>query len=540
MIPKSLRWRLPLSYAGIALLATVSLGAVLLLLLQQVYRQQEQDYLIGNAQTISEQVAPILQNGELDQLPAQVKGLSFLSQTRIKLFDASRSTQLADSGDPQLADANSVIAISVEVDGVEQVFSQSNQGDGSQTSSKSTIIVEQGLFTQEESIIVGTDGEEITTIETDGIVRFDQEVDIEESNGRLPVNSTQFGFGLGETAVSEERSNLSVSTTIIDNNNQIIGYVSLSEGPAFGRQILQTVFWGWVIASLIAVFVAGSAGWLTSKRLTQPLQTLTRVSQRMASGDLTARATQELDAPRRDELGELATSFDQMATQVEETIVTLRQFVADAAHELHTPLTALQTDLALLEQSNEDQVTATRLTRAMSQAKRLQTLTDSLLDLSRLEADNTLPLTAVSLSDVVRSVGDLFASQAEQAHIAYTVSVPDAPLEILGNYGRLHQAFSNLIDNALKFTPVHGTVSLSVATQGGDAVVTIADSGIGIPAEDLPFLYGRFHRGRNTQTYPGSGLGLAIVRAIVEGCNGRIAVESDPSGTQFFVSFPLK
>lgn len=546
MIPKSLRWRLPLSYAGIALLTTVSLGAVLLLMLQQFYRQQELDYLLGNARTISQQIAPLLENGDLNQLPAQVKGLAFLSQTQVEVLSADKGRLLANSGDPRLADANSQISVAVEVDGVEQVFSQSNQGDGVEITSESIIVIEQGPLVEEviiEEVETNAEGEIVTTRVVERTVETtigggfgSQDEEVLQANGRLPVSGTQFGFGLGANAVpSEERSDLVVSTEIKGADGQTLGFVQLSEGPAYGRTILQTVFVGWVLASLVAVMVAGTVGWFASRRLTRPLQALTDVTQRMSGGDLSARA----DVSRGDELGKLAVSFDQMADQVEETIVTLRQFVADAAHELHTPLTALQTDLDLVAQSHQDEANATRLARAQAQAKRLQSLTDNLLDLSRLEAGKALELEPLRLNDVLLSVSEMFASRAEQAEIEYVVAVTEADVRVLGDYGRLQQAISNLLDNAIKFTPAGGTVSLALSQENNEAVITITDTGIGIPEEDVPFLFGRFHRGRNTQAYPGNGLGLAIVKAIVDGCNGRIAVASSDSGTRISLKFPL-
>ena len=547
MIPKSLRWRLPLSYAGIALLATVSLGAVLLLMLQQFYRQQELDYLVGNAKTISQQIEPLLAEESYDQLPAFVTGLSFLTQTRIQLRDAQQDQLLADSGDPRFADANSQIAFSVEVDGIEQVFSQSNQEDGTTIVSESTIVIEQGGLLPSEIVVEEVEIDEGRQITTTQIVErtieesgagglFGAQEEEQIATNGLPVSGTQFGFGLGAVSSEpEERSDLIVSSEIRNENGETIGIVLLSEGPAYGRTILETVFWGWVLASLVAVVVAGGVGWIASRRLTRPLQELTDVTERMSGGDLSARVA----VVREDELGELANSFDQMAEQVEETIMTLRQFVADAAHELHTPLTALQTDLDLVAQTNQDETNIVRLQRAQEQAKRLQTLTDSLLDLSRLEAGQTFVQEPLALNQLLLATSELFASRAEQAEIAFVVNVPDDDVQIVGDYGRLQQAFSNILDNALKFTPSGGQVSLELAQADGEAMVTIIDSGIGIPEDDLPHLFGRFHRGRNTQAYPGNGLGLAIVKAIVDGQNGRIAVESSGDGTKITCAFAL-
>ena len=127
------------------------------------------------------------------------------------------------------------------------------------------------------------------------------------------------------------------------------GYVELSEGPAIGREILTSVAWGWAGSSAVAVLIAAGVGWLISRRLSIPLLALTGATSRMAEGELSTRA----QVVRKDELGQLATSFNEMAARVENTVVTLRRFVADAAHELHTPLTALRTNLDLMVRDGE-------------------------------------------------------------------------------------------------------------------------------------------------------------------------------------------
>ena len=122
MIPKSLRFRLPLTYAAIALIATLVLGAVLLLTLQQFYRQQELDYLTGNAHVIGERLVPLVQAEDAGQLQANLKGLSFLSQARVKVLSPADEL-LADSGDPREADETTQIAFSVEIDGMSKPLS---------------------------------------------------------------------------------------------------------------------------------------------------------------------------------------------------------------------------------------------------------------------------------------------------------------------------------------------------------------------------------------------------------------------------------
>jgi signal transduction histidine kinase len=545
---RSLRFRLPLSYAGIALIATLVLGAVLLTTLQRFYRQQELDYLTGNAYAISERLAPLLEADDVGQLQANLKGLAFLSQTRVQVWTPV-DRLLADSGDPRTHDDDTQIAVSVEIDGVEQTFNQPVSSGLSEVT-ESTIVIQPGvlidqvneqvntqLIENDDLTGIGGDAEVNTEIEdAAGVITRTTTVTREVVSEALPVIGTQFGFGFGDGAASQTAvSNLTVRHPIETADGRLLGFVELSQGPAYGRDILQSVFGGWLIASLVAVLLAGLVGWRASRRLVRPLLTLTQVTSRMADGDLAARTAVQ----RQDELGTLGSSFNKMADQLESTITTLRQFIADAAHELHTPLTALQTDLQTLRQTALEPGQASKIERAQEQAVRLQTLTNSLLDLSRIEANSNGDSEVVNLNQLLQETAELFASRAEQSDIQFGLSLPDAPLQMQGSPLRLRQAVQNLLDNALKFTPAGGAVTVALAREDEFACLTIRDTGIGIPEADLPYLFGRFHRGRNTANLPGNGLGLAIVQAIVVGCNGRIALQPLSPGTQVIVYLPL-
>lgn len=554
MMPKSLRGRLPLSYAAIALIATIVLGAVLLTTLQRFYRQQELDYLAGNAQAIGEHIVPFLPEVNSGELQATIKGMAFLSQTRVRVLGRDGSLLLADSGDPRLADASTEIAFSVVVDGVERVFNQAAPEDwtgetSEATASEATIVVEpsnldtnydqpSSVDVVAEIIDLGKDGQTVTqseSISVTGTVTRTTIVRQESAGAVLPVFGTQFGYGFANQAPpSTAASDLVVRQPIEAEDGRLLGYVELSQGPAYGRDILQSTFFGWVIASLVAVFLAGLAGWLMSRRLVRPLLALTTVTAQMATGQLGARAS----VRREDELGTLSHAFNQMAGQIEEKIMALRHFVADAAHELHTPLTALQTDLHLLE-ARADPLQQKRLTRAQNQAQRLQELADSLLVLSRLEAETGIRKRPhLSLTQLVQSAGESYASQAEQAHLDFEMRLPQQSVLIPGDESQLRRALVNVLDNSLKFTPSPGEIVLSLAVEGDTAVVSVRDSGIGIPPDDVPQLFSRFHRGRNSAAYPGSGLGLAIVQEIMVRHNGRVTIESGGWGTEVRLILP--
>jgi signal transduction histidine kinase len=222
-----------------------------------------------------------------------------------------------------------------------------------------------------------------------------------------------------------------------------------------------------------------------------------------------------------------------MADQVESTVNALRRFASDAAHELNSPLTALRTDLDLA--LTEEQPRA-MIERAQATVKRLEELNRNLLDLSRIEAsrdaraENAAP---IDLVDLVRQLSEVYASQAEQAEISYLVDLPDAPIIVHADAMQIHRAVGNLIENALKFTPTKGSVRVQVSQDENAATISVSDTGIGIPADDLPQLFNRFHRGRNATSFAGSGLGLAIVKAIAEQNGAQVSAENLAAGARF-------
>ena len=501
---RSLRTQLPLSYAAIALLAVLALGIALLGTLRSFYRQQELAYLTDNATAIAEEIAPLLAAGDQPALEAKIAGYAFLTQTRIQLLGETNQELLADSGPADLISP----AISI---GVQEADLLPPLGS---VAEEVMIVVEKQQKTGEGEV----SSQRIVT-----------------RTSTLPAQGSLYGFTLGGdlTAVTD-RSNLVVDVPVHNSNGELLGLIRLSQGPAYGRDILRSVASGWAVAGTVAVFLAALVGWLVSRRLTQPLQALTIVTGLMAEGDLSARA----DVYRSDELGFLGHSFNRMADQVENTVKSLRQFTADAAHELHTPLTALQTDLQLLANSDDPQQQQ-RVARAQDQAQRLQDLADGLLELSWLQAGTrSSELTNFNLTNMVQAIGEIYASQAEQADIAFEMHLAEQEIRFIGDETQLQRALVNILDNSMKFTSAPGKISLSLTLENDALLTTVRDTGIGIPSEDRALLFNRFHRGRNTAGYPGSGLGLAIVQEIMLRHQGQIVVESGAWGTEVRLILP--
>jgi two-component system sensor histidine kinase BaeS len=505
--PHSIRWRLPLSYAGIALLAALVLGGLLLFTLQNHYNKIERQYLEGSARAIAHSVEPLYLDRALladDVFQSAANIYSFVAQARVRLLDVDHQL-IADSG--TMSEQN---VISVDVRG---------------------------------PVVIEGEPPPNGEFETFLSIRRDWPAPaVGVSAGR--ENAPRYPIGLPRGAMDRfltgvisdnEHADLTMMVSLYDANGALLGYLELSEGPAFGREIVKDVAENAIVAGLAAVLLAGVAGWLASRQISQPVLSLADATRLMAEGDLSVRVT--LD--RRDELGLLARTFNTMAERVETTVIMLKRFVADAAHEINTPITALRTNLELAAGGAYPDDLRADVMRAQVELERLETLTQGLLTLSRLEAHSTEPVCApLDMTALGRQMHERYASRAEQAGINLAVDVPPDPVVIQADRKQIIRVLENLLDNALKFTPPGGTVTLELAGTPDSLRLSVTDTGIGIPEEDLPKLFSRFHRGRNAAAYPGHGLGLVITKAIVEDHGGQIEVESHGEGTHVAVTLP--
>jgi signal transduction histidine kinase len=541
MLPTSIRWRLPITYAVIALLTVIALGVVLVATLRAYYSEREWEYLNGNAHAIAEGIGTMLgHDAPLEIVQAQLENFSFLSQARIRLLDVDKQL-IAESADPRDILISMVYTRAPAPPGGEEfgfIAWESNTGQVAITPGEAANpvpldSVSPAATAQEIVPLMGVEENRDYFIR-----RFDgDETPPREFFYRFAVAGTPFGLGLNRQRLLDGlRSDQQVSISLSGPDDTRLGYIELSEGPAYGTEILKGVLQALVAAGIVAVVVAGGAGWYISRRITAPLVVLTRATAHMAQGQLSTRAEVE----GSDEFGLLGRSFNQMATKVESTVLALRRFVADAAHELHTPLTALHANLELAATEDDETQRTAFIERAIEQLKRLELLTGGLLDLSRIEArSDSLERAQVDLVTLVRETSELYASRAEQAGLCFYFDLPDEPVIASINESQLKRALGNLLDNAIKFTPAEGVVGVGLTQHNGMVELWVKDSGIGIPAEDLPHIFSRFHRARNTAAYPGSGLGLAIIKAIVEGHCGQISVKSNFQGTCFALQLRL-
>jgi two-component system sensor histidine kinase MprB len=283
-----------------------------------------------------------------------------------------------------------------------------------------------------------------------------------------------------------------------------------------------------VLIALGGIALAALLGRLVAGAVVLPVGRLTRAAEHVArTRDLTGRME---EAGRADEIGRLAMSFNAMLDALERSVGALdasvhaqRQLVADASHELRTPVTSLRTNIEILQQSQEIVPAERRqlFAEVVEQLEELTLLINDLIDLARGEEP------PAATEDVRLDVIVAEAVERARRHSPETpFQLELAPAVLPGVAARLGRAVNNLIDNAAKYSPPGRPVEIGLA--GGE--LTVRDHGPGISAEDLPHVFDRFYRGAEARGRPGSGLGLAIVRQVVEQHGGDISAEPAPGG----------
>jgi two-component system, OmpR family, sensor kinase len=299
---------------------------------------------------------------------------------------------------------------------------------------------------------------------------------------------------------------------------------------------------GWVLMILTpSVFLlALVGGWLLVGRALRRVDLLTQTAIEIQSSNLRRRMAP--DAPD-DEIGRLSRAFDQMIARLDRSFQQVRQFSADASHELKTPLTAIrgEAEVALMSDLSTQEY-RTAIGSMLESAERMSHVVESLLLLSRADAgQNLLQQGRVGLGGLVLQVVESVETMAARSQVSVELGEVE-DLEVLGDGLWLGQILSNLITNGIKYTLPGGRVTVDLMQKGSEALLTVRDSGIGIPSEHLPHIFDRFYRvdeGR-ARSVGGAGLGLSITRWAVEAHGGAIEVQSVPGqGSAFQVRLPL-
>jgi len=295
------------------------------------------------------------------------------------------------------------------------------------------------------------------------------------------------------------------------------------------RQARTILIWSAIGGALLV----GAASFFIAGTAIDPIKRLTKAMTEIGSDQLDRR----IPTTRTDEVGKLAAAFNAMLARLQEAFARERQFIADASHELRTPLTVINANAQLLKRwgNDEPEVRAESLDAIITESEQLAGMVSGMLTLAKAASGDQVPQEPLLLDRLVSEVVTHARSRAERKSLLLETHLPASAPIITGDESLLRQLLSNLIDNAIKFTE-SGRIDVTVTMQGGNAIVEVADTGIGIEAATAERLFDRFFRSdaSHSRIIEGTGLGLAIVRSIARIHGGTVTAAPRPGGGSVF------
>lgn len=335
----------------------------------------------------------------------------------------------------------------------------------------------------------------------------------------------------------------------LQQDHQVIGFTLVSHGKTYvitaaaideyGLAKTKNLLYTLIIGAIVSILLTVLAGRFFSTQALKPVARMVDRVEEITATNLDLRVS---EGNRKDEIAELAITFNQMLDRLEKSFDAQKQFVSNISHELRTPLSAIITELELSsikERSISEYKTAIQF--AMKDAKRLARLSDSLLDFAKASYDRSeITFREVRLDELMLDA----QQQVQKSNPAYHISIrfenelAEETTSIQSNEYLLKTAFANLMENACKFSNDHHC-DVTIAFGNDKAILKFSDKGIGISAEDLPFIFTPFYRGKNKQHAEGSGIGLSLTQKIVQLHRGEITITSKPDqGTTFTIELP--
>jgi len=329
-----------------------------------------------------------------------------------------------------------------------------------------------------------------------------------------------------------------VNWQTIRSNNRIEATVYVTQSLAATDAILRSFRFFLLSGLIIALCFIALASISLARAALGPIGEITRGAREISGDDLAKRLNLK---GRNDELGALAQTFDDMLGRLEAAFARERRFIADASHELKTPLTVINANAQMLSRwgTADESIMREALATIQNESATMARVINAMLTLAKTDNPETLTLERVNLRELVRDVGASLRPNAAAKGIALNVDA-DADAQVRGEPGLLRQLITNLTENAIKFTDA-GSVTLGVAKENGSANVIVRDTGRGIPEDAVPHIFERFYRAdpARSRVVDGTGLGLAVVNNIVKVHQGQIRVESRlGQGTTFTIALP--
>lgn len=333
-------------------------------------------------------------------------------------------------------------------------------------------------------------------------------------------------------AVKDDFKLVATASQLNDGRWIQVGISTQEREQTLGR-FLATKFTVFLPITLMGI-VCGS---LLALRSLRPVRHIVQTAQSILSGQMEARVNRSYNG---DELDELARLFNEMLDKIKVLIESLKGSLDEVAHDLRTPMTRLR---SVAEKALQDRVDLTQTREALSdcieESDRILSMLTDLMDISEAETGAlNLERQLTNISSLLTRVVDMYEPVADEKQVHLTVNTPDE-LYTKCDGNRLSQAFANLLDNAIKYTPVGGHIVVRAFTDKGKFWIQFTDTGVGIPADDLPKIWDRLFRSDYARSQKGLGLGLSFVKAICEAHSGRVYVKSQPDqGAIFTIALP--
>lgn len=353
------------------------------------------------------------------------------------------------------------------------------------------------------------------------------------------VQQALFGKGSFQSASTTEGHEVRLYAAPFNVDSRTRIAIVVGRVPSDVRDMLDIFRVVIVNSALVVVLLAGIGGMFLAGRTLKPVERIAATARAIGESDLSRR----IDIQTEDELGHLAATLNGMIARLEEAFQKQRQFVADASHELRTPLAIIQAESSLaLDRKRSQGEYRKSLELVNQEVAYMSDIVGKLLLLARSDAgfEPVVPQD-VNITDLFSELAQDVGALAQEKGLQFSLG-PAESFVVRGDRLKLRQLLLNVLDNAVRYTPSGGSVTGSITRRNGSAVVSVADTGVGIPAEHLPFIFDRFYRVDKVRSggEGGTGLGLSIALTIAKMHGGTIEVESQPGkGTTFSVVLPL-
>ena len=339
----------------------------------------------------------------------------------------------------------------------------------------------------------------------------------------------------GRTADGE--SVMAVTTPIFDNNGELLGSYRWSTSMSEAYKTIYGVISIIILVCFVVLLFSCFSGLFFVKSIVRPIRDVSNIARTIAMGNFDAR----IEMTKNDEIGELCDTINYMASELSQAQNLKNDFISSVSHELRTPLTAIRGwgETAKMSLGTDEELVRRGLDVVLSESDRLSSLVEELLDFSRMETGRlTLTSQPINVTAILVESVDMYTELAKKQEIELVLTNPYNERIVMGDRDRLKQVFINIIDNAVKYTVGAGQVLVSADIEEACVRITVTDTGVGIPAQDLDRVKEKFYKAN--KTVRGSGIGLAVADEIIKQMNGLLFIESTENvGTSVTIVLPL-